>query len=348
MPTDPPPTGSFGKVDADERNSTWSAYGTMPRGNEPVVAVDNGVFGVPAGADAVTDWRASVPQRQRRASAVALPMADNDAVSLAADSTPRPPNAKERRAYQRPWVTWVIFLGCCAGFAYELAITPGIIAPFDINPMIGPTSSALISAGAKVTCLIQPANNQWWRLLTPMWLHAGVVHILMNMFMLRQVGVQLEQATGPVRYIVIYLGSAVMSMTGSAVFSAGSITVGASGAIFGLIGAFLAELISNCHLLTTKEAVCAFVQLSFTILINLALGLMPFVDNFAHLFGLIGGLCFGFALLIHTDDSGRVRTGQICLAACAVFMYIAFLVTGIALIYFKINGESFTIPCVAL
>jgi membrane associated rhomboid family serine protease len=64
-------------------------------------------------------------------------------------------------------------------------------------------------------------------------------------------------------------------MVVSALFTPQSVTVGASGALFGLLGAYLAELITNCHLLSRKDACCAFFSLMMSILINLAIGLLP-------------------------------------------------------------------------
>jgi hypothetical protein len=68
----------------------------------------------------------------------------------------------------RPWLGYLVLLGCLAGFGYSLYITPGIIAPLSVNPLVGPTSDSLVSAGAKVTCLINGPPREWWRLVSPM------------------------------------------------------------------------------------------------------------------------------------------------------------------------------------
>lgn len=88
-----------------------------------------------------------------------------------------PPRAKGPAPTRRPWLGYLIFCGCIAGFAYSLVITPGIIAPLNQNPLIGPTPDSLVASGAKVTCLINQ-GGAWWRLVSPMWLHAGVVHLV--------------------------------------------------------------------------------------------------------------------------------------------------------------------------
>ena len=67
-----------------------------------------------------------------------------------------------------PWLGYLILAGCFAGFGYSLYITPGILAPLAVNPLIGPTSDSLVKSGAKVVCLINGPQQQWWRLVSPM------------------------------------------------------------------------------------------------------------------------------------------------------------------------------------
>jgi rhomboid protease GluP len=78
-----------------------------------------------------------------------------------------------------------------------------------------------------------------------------------------------------VRFAAIYLVSGVVSMIYSAVFSPQSVTVGASGALFGILGAMLGEMSQNCHLLTLRDRICGFTMLLATILLNLCVGLLP-------------------------------------------------------------------------
>lgn len=169
----------------------------------------------------------------------------------------------------RPWVGYIILLGCIAGFATELAVEKGI-APLNVNPMIGPSSTTLIKCGAKSTPLI--LAGEWWRLVSPMWLHAGVVHIATNMNLLVKMGWPLERGIGHMRFALLYVLSGVFSMAYSAIFSSAVVTVGASGALFGVIGALLGELISNCHLLDPRDRCCNFIGIMLTIIINLAVG----------------------------------------------------------------------------
>ena len=77
------------------------------------------------------------------------------------------------------------------------------------------------------------------------------------------------------KFAIIYIFSSIFSMVASSLLSPQSVTVGASGALFGLFGAYLAELITNCHLLSFRDGLCAFASLGFSIAINLAIGLLP-------------------------------------------------------------------------
>lgn len=139
-------------------------------------------------------------------------------------------------------------------------------------------------------------GNQGWRLITCMWLHAGVVHVLANMLSLLFIGIRLEREFGFVRigplYVIAGFGGSLLS----ALFIQTSISVGASGALFGLLGAMLSELITNWTIYANKFA--ALLTLVVIIVINLAVGILPHVDNFAHIGGFMSGFFLGFVILI--------------------------------------------------
>lgn len=94
----------------------------------------------------------------------------------------------------------------------------------------------------------------------------------------------------------IYLISGIGGSVLSSLFLQGSISVGASGALFGLLGAMLSELLTNWTIYTNKAA--ALITLVIIIVINLALGILPHVDNFAHIGGFLSGFLLGFVLLL--------------------------------------------------
>lgn len=166
--------------------------------------------------------------------------------------------------------------------------------PLRENPLFGPSSLTLEKLGAldwnKVV-----NGHQGWRLFTCIWLHAGVIHILANMLSLVFIGIRLEQQFGFARIGIVYLLSGFGGSILSSLFIRNSISVGASGALFGLLGAMLSELITNWTIYTNKAA--ALFTLVIIIAINLAIGILPHVDNFAHIGGFLTGFLLGFVLL---------------------------------------------------
>ncbi|KAK2657857.1 hypothetical protein Ddye_010909 [Dipteronia dyeriana] len=175
--------------------------------------------------------------------------------------------------------------------------------PFKENPLLGPSSITLQKMGAlDVSRVIH--KHQGWRLLTCNWLHGGVFHILANMLSLLVIGIRLEQEFGFVRVGLLYVISGFGGSLLSALFLQSNISVGASGALFGLLGGMLSELITNWTIYANKVA--AFVTLVVIIAINLAVGILPHVDNFAHIGGFATGFLLGFVFLIR-PQFGWVR-----------------------------------------
>lgn len=166
--------------------------------------------------------------------------------------------------------------------------------PLKENPLFGASSSTLEKLGAlEWTKVVH--KHQEWRLFTCIWLHAGVIHLLVNMLSLIFVGIRLEQQFGFVRVGIIYLFSGLGGSVLSTLFIQNNISVGASGALFGLLGAMLSELFTNWTIYSNKAA--ALLTLLVIIVINLGIGILPLVDNFAHIGGFLTGFLLGFVLL---------------------------------------------------
>ncbi|XP_008777034.2 RHOMBOID-like protein 1 isoform X5 [Phoenix dactylifera] len=198
-------------------------------------------------------------------------------------------------------------------------------------------------------------EHQGWRLITCIWLHAGVIHILANMLNLLLIGVQLEQEFGFVRIGLLYVISGFGGSLLSALFIRSSISVGASGALFGLLGGMLSELITNWTIFENKFA--AIWTLIFIIAINLALGLLPHVDNFAHIGGFISGLLLGFVFFIRPQfewvgqenvppgyHTGSVKSKHkiyqyILWIIAAIFLIVGFTV-GLILLFRGVNAND--------
>ncbi|WP_460503978.1 rhomboid family intramembrane serine protease, partial [Hymenobacter agri] len=152
-----------------------------------------------------------------------------------------------------------------------------------------PTGHQLVLWGSNVSGLT--LHGQPWRLLTHQFVHAGLSHLLMNMFSLWLLGLLLEDRTGPLRLLLVYLTSGIGGGLASLWWHADGInSVGASGAIFGLYGLLLVLLISKKLVLDKSDRRAMLGLVLYLVLSNLLSGLSGNVDNAAHLGGLATGL----------------------------------------------------------
>lgn len=135
------------------------------------------------------------------------------------------------------------------------------------------------------------SNGQWWRLIASIFLHGGLIHLIANMIGLLFVGIFLEPLLGKIRYAAIYLITGIIASCVSLWWHTTGVSVGASGAIFGLYGFFLALL-----LLKVFPPQMSKVFLLSTLLFigyNLLMGLFGGIDNAAHIGGLVSGFIIG-------------------------------------------------------
>jgi rhomboid protease GluP len=160
-------------------------------------------------------------------------------------------------------------------------------------------ANVLIEFGARFTPLIR--EGQYWRLLTNIFLHAGYLHILFNMYGLFNLGSVLERVYGPTRFLFLYLCSGI---AGSVIswLATQSLSVGASGAVFGVAGVMVVYGFKHKNTIP-REMTSSFGKgaLPF-IALNLYLGFShPQIDNYAHIGGLLAGMCLS-ALMNPADD----------------------------------------------
>jgi len=139
-------------------------------------------------------------------------------------------------------------------------------------------------------------KGEWWRLFTAMFLHAGMTHLLMNMFSLYLIGRGAEMYFDTKSYLSIYFFSGLLGGLASLYIHPVSVGIGASGAIFGLFGALAGFFLA--HRERIQEHTKAFMKdFSIIIAINVVLGLsIPSIDMSAHIGGLIVGFIGGFML----------------------------------------------------
>lgn len=150
----------------------------------------------------------------------------------------------------------------------------------------------LLALGAKDNQAI--LRGQLWRYLTPMLLHVGLAHFFVNMYSLYVIGPAVERPFGPVRYLTIYFLSGFSGVAASLAFSQ-SPSAGASGAIFGILGA-LAGFIYQHREVMGQAGSGQLRHIILVALINLAIGLSPGIDNWGHLGGLVAGVALSFWL----------------------------------------------------
>lgn len=184
-------------------------------------------------------------------------------------------------------------------------------------------SNVLVFFGAKVNILIQ--QGQWWRLIMPIFLHSGLMHIAVNSVTLYFIGMQIESLFGHWRFTMIYLLSGIVGNIASFVFNTG-ISVGASTALFGLFGAFF-MLVEAFRQNTAIRAMGQ--QFALFIVLNLAFDLFnPGIDLAGHVGGLLGGFLVanivGVPRIRSVSVLRRIITLIILVLASGIFLYMGF------------------------
>jgi membrane associated rhomboid family serine protease len=147
----------------------------------------------------------------------------------------------------------------------------------------------LLAWGANLRPLT--TEGEWWRLLTSTFLHGSLIHLLSNLYGLVFIGILLEPLLGPGKYFIGYFFSGIVASCASIWWYDAAISVGASGAIFGLYGIFLALLMTKTF--STEFSQVFLINTSVFIAYNLLMGLTGGIDNAAHIGGLVSGLLFG-------------------------------------------------------
>jgi len=157
-----------------------------------------------------------------------------------------------------------------------------------------------IGLGAKANDAIRA--GQLWRFFTPMLLHGSILHIGFNMYALNAFGTGLERRYGHSRFLLLYILGGFAGTVFSFLFS-NAYSIGASGAIFGLIAAEGIFLFQNRKLFGAQVG-RAINNVVFVVAINLFLGLQPGIDNWGHIGGLMGGLIFAWFAGPHWEVQG--------------------------------------------
>ena len=223
-----------------------------------------------------------------------------------------------------------------SGFLSVFTPTEGyFVSPILINLNVGvfiimilsgvhimtPESQSLLDWGANFKPLT--LEGQWWRLFTATFLHIGILHLLLNMYALLYIGLLLEPYLGKGRFLAAYLISGIAASLASLWWHDVTISAGASGAIFGLYGVFLALLTTKLLDKSVKKAL--FTSIAFFVGYNLLNGLKPNsgIDNAAHVGGLLSGLLIGYAFIPSLKDFKNLSLKIATIAALVVVLLIS-------------------------
>ncbi len=185
-----------------------------------------------------------------------------------------------------------------------------------------PDTETLLGIGAKDPVAL--AKGEYWRFVTPMFIHIGVLHFAVNSYMLYAIGYQIERILGGAWYVAVYLAAGMAGNIASAVFSM-NLSAGASGAIFGLLGAgfFLERTIGKRMMEVTGKRPQNRAY-AMTVAINLAFGFMvPFIDNSAHLGGLVTGTLMTIAMINIRPNNLQVPRRTVGFALIGLLVAVA-------------------------
>lgn len=249
---------------------------------------------------------------------------------------PPPPPPKEYKPYFIYATTWIHV----ATLIYGVVLEGGFADWKTENPMIGPGRDTLKAMGAKwVPCLLA---GQWWRFFTPSFLHVGIIHFLFNMSFQWPVGRRLEMSFGPWRIAFVWFCGALGGNLLSSLFLPTMLQAGASSSLFGLLGVLGADLVQNWKNIITPGKHLR--KLLSAIGLSLAIGLLPFVDNFAHLGGLFTGLCAGIMVIPTITFGAWQRRRRYTLMAVSFALLLLSNIFGLVIFY---NRQDADVVCPA-
>ncbi len=164
-------------------------------------------------------------------------------------------------------------------------------------------------------------GGEWWRLLTSGFLHANILHVGFNVLLLGMLGAGLERRLGFVRFLLLYFVALLSGSLGALVASPRAFTIGASGAVFGLMGAHL--MVSRASGMRARDSGV----MGLLVLNLLSTFLVPNISIGGHIGGLAGGLLAGWVLLT-PDRSGRIpqwAASLLTVGLMALFFYTGLL-----------------------
>ncbi|KAJ3452315.1 rhomboid-like protein [Anaeramoeba flamelloides] len=209
-----------------------------------------------------------------------------------------------------------------------------------VNPWFGPSQDVLIRLGAKYGPPMK--NGEYWRFVTPIFLHVGIFHFIMNIVFQWKVGTELEKFTGTKRMAILYIFSGIGGNLMSVVFLPDLVSVGASSSLYGLVGVLIIDLFQNWKTIPNPKK--ELLKLSIMIFVSLGIGLLPAIDNFAHVGGMIFGMLIGIILLPNIEF-GFARK---FLVLISIILTLLLYFVGIYFFYKDVDADGWCPYCVYL
>ena len=225
-----------------------------------------------------------------------------------------------------PVTGWLI-LGNFVMFVLEYAISGTSIFS---NLMAGPSPAATLRLGESLPLPYIVAGHAYWRWVTACFLHGGLLHIGFNMWALYDIGPLVESFYGASKYLTFYLLTGIFGYAVSSYW--GFVSLGASGAIFGILGVMIAYGVRRSH--TSAGRQLRSVATRWAIYALILAFVIPGVDNAAHL----GGLASGFVLGMLVADDPPLTEGDVRIWSAVMWIMIAVLA---ASFYFMATAKVF-------
>jgi len=194
---------------------------------------------------------------------------------------------------------------------------------------VSPAGGDLIPYGGNFGPLT--TDGEWWRIFTSTFLHFGIIHLALNMYALALVGANLEPILGKSRFFLAYLCTGLLASVASLVWHQSSpvVSAGASGAVFGMYGVFLALLTTNLIPKAQRKSLLQSILIfvGYNIIYGLKTG--SNIDNAAHIGGLVSGMVIGYAYFISLRKGNNVKVARLISAAMVIAtLIVVFLSTG--------------------
>jgi len=225
-------------------------------------------------------------------------------------------------------------------------ILAGVIAAmFLLEELFGGSNNiaVLVKMGANVSERVEA--GEYWRLMTCVFLHAGYMHIILNTYVLFALGGFFNRILGDAVYLTVFLVSGITGSLASTFLGKAQVSVGASGAIWGLFGASLAVSFIKNPLIPEIIRLSMRRVTLINLAINLGVSFLPMVDIWAHIGGGIGGFLVSLGIILGPTSPNYVRLRARVFQGLALILSLAYALSiGIAMYKFKPWVNQLTIP----